>query len=278
MPTKSRREDTIIKRFLSGYGNLSWADADVEWPDKRRDAAVKAVATRKSDGKKLAIEHTIIEPFFKEKEDFAQFSAALLKIEEDKSLAVPGRWIQVFVPVGTLRNQHKPTARNAIVATIHEWLRTNRLSLPLGDSEHRCAITGTAASCSFEITLNIRAYASSGRYGIHIRRRQVENNLGYVIEKALRKKLPKLMQTTADARILLFERQHMNLYPKLMVDELESRKAQFPDLDCVEIWIVETMSYEKDSYLRFERYENGTLTRSLDFEGSKLLYAVSGQN
>jgi hypothetical protein len=31
------------------------------------------------------------------------------------------------------------------------------------------------------------------------------------------------------------------------------------------------MFYERDSYLRFERYEKGTLVGSLDFKGEKLL-------
>src|SRR5438270_12189261 len=111
MPTQSRREDLFVKQFLSAYEDRSWADADVEWLDKTHDSAVEARATRKSDGRTLAIEHTIIEPFEKDKEDFVQFKAAFLQIEEDESLLVPGRWIQVFVPVGIFRNQRKAAVR-----------------------------------------------------------------------------------------------------------------------------------------------------------------------
>ena len=76
MPTKSRREDTFIERFLSAYENGSWADAKICWLDKKIDGAVEALATRRSDGKTLAIEHTIIEPFVSDKEDFAFFKKA----------------------------------------------------------------------------------------------------------------------------------------------------------------------------------------------------------
>jgi hypothetical protein len=38
-----------------------------------------------------------------------------------------------------------------------------------------------------------------------------------------------------------------------------------------EIWILETMLYEGDSYLRFERFENDTLIGSLDVQGAELL-------
>lgn len=107
MPTKSRREDAFIERFLSAYENHSWADAEIDWLDKKSDGAIEARVTRISDGKTLAIEHTIIEPFVGDKEDFASFKAAFPRIEEDESLLVPGRWIRVFVPVGTLRYQRK---------------------------------------------------------------------------------------------------------------------------------------------------------------------------
>jgi hypothetical protein len=88
----------------------------------------------------------------------------------------------------------------------------------------------------------------------------MESNLGEVIDKALKQKLPKLARTRADKRILFLERRHMNLYPKSMLDEVEKRKSTCPNLARVdEIWILETMLHERDSYLRFERCENDTL-------------------
>jgi hypothetical protein len=105
MPTKLRRENTFIERFPSAYENHSWADAKIDWLDERIDGAVEAIATRQSDGKTLAIEHTIIQPFVGEKEDFAFFEAAFLKIQQDTTLPVPQRWIRVFIPVGILRGR-----------------------------------------------------------------------------------------------------------------------------------------------------------------------------
>jgi hypothetical protein len=63
MPTSSRREDAIVEAFLSRYEDGSWADARLEWLDKIMDGAVEVRATRSSDGKRVAVEHTIIEPF-----------------------------------------------------------------------------------------------------------------------------------------------------------------------------------------------------------------------
>ena len=56
-----------------------------------------------------------------------------------------------------------------------------------------------------------------------------------------------------------------------MLDEVEKRKATFPDLAAVNgTWIVEAMFYETHSSLRFEHYENGALVKSFDFQGTQL--------
>lgn len=272
MPTKSRRENTLIERFLSAYENYSWADANIDWLDEKTDGAVEALAIRKSDGKTLAVEHTIIEPFVSDKEDFAFFSNAFLGIEEDKTLVVPGRWIRMFIPVGALYGHRKQATRDAIVAAVRAWLTVNRISLPDGFSEHLCVITEIPAKPDFSIKLYFKVVALQGSGRLHVRRQQMDDNLDEVIEKALIKKLPKLVRTNADKRILFLERQHMNLYPNRMLEEIEKRKAAFPEFARIdEIWILETMLYERDSYLRFERYENGKLIASLDFQGAKLL-------
>lgn len=275
---EATREDPFIKLFLSAYEKGSWEAADLLKPDSidRTTPAVDQVATRKSDGKTLAIEHTLIEPFVQEKQDYASFSKSdFWSIEKDQSLIVPGIWMRVFVPVGTLRNQ-PPSARAAIVQSVHDWLKANRLSLPEGNSQHSCLINATPR----EITLTVRItplrrgdQAEPG--ALHVRRQQIDTNLGDVIEKALKKKLPKLVNTPADRHILLLERQHMNLLPESMLAEIESHRSLFPELAKVdEIWIVETIFYGTafgGTYLRFELYENGHLTSSYDFDDEKLL-------
>lgn len=282
MPTESPREGYLIGPFLSAYENGTWADAEVIKPDAidRKNPAVDQLATRRFDKKRLAIEHTIIEPFVGDKKDFALFKAAFLGIETDKSLLVPGRWIQVFVPVGTLQNRRKKVTRDAIVQSVHRWIKSNSPAFRDGTSQHRCVIAGVPGTPAFDITLTLKVVplqpgSAAGPGGLHVRRQQVESNLGEVIEKALSMKLPKLVNTEADMRILLLERQHMNLYPQDILDEIEKRRASFPALAHIdEIWIVETMFYGTafgGAYLRFERYENGIEITSFDFDGGKLL-------
>jgi len=274
------REDPFIKLFLSAYERDSWADADCKKPDAidRTKPAVDQIATRKSDGAVLAIEHTIIEPFIQDKEDFASFED-FLAIENDQTLAVHGLWFQVFVPVGTMRGR-PAAARAAIVRSVHEWIKANRLHLVEGSAQHPCPVAGIPSEPNLEIILTVkvtplRRGASAEAGVVHVRRQQVDNNLGDVIEKALKRKLPKLVNTPADKRILLLERQHMNLIPESMLDEIEKRRPAFPQLDNVdEIWIVETIFYGTafgGTYLRFEHYRNGEMVGSLDFKDQKLL-------
>ena len=175
-----------------------------------------------------------------------------------------------FIPIGALRGRKEE--QNTIVTAVHDWLRANRESLPDEISEHRCDIAGVSGRPSFSIALYTRVVAIPGKGALSVRRQQMEENLGDVIQKALTKKLPKLVKTAADQRILILERQHMNLYPARMLEEINKRKTAFPDLAKLdEIWIVETMFYERESYLRFERFVNGILAESLSFQGDKFL-------
>jgi len=245
------------------------ADAQIEWLDKTADGAVEARATRRSDRKTVAIEHTIVEPFVGDKGDFASF-APFLSIEKDKSLLVSGRWISVFIPIGTLRG-HKKDNRKVIVKAVHDWLKTNRVSLHDGFTEHPIDIS-LSKQMFLKLTFYTRVIAIPGNGALSVRRQQTEENLSDVIEKALKRKVPKLVKTEADKHILILERQHMNLYPGRIMEEVEKRRSIFRDMAKIdEIWIVETMFYERESYLRFERYVNGALVKSLDFQGDKFL-------
>jgi hypothetical protein len=68
----------------------------------------------------------------------------------------------------------------------------------------------------------------------------------------------------------------MNLLPENMLDEIEKRRALFPDLGRVdEVWIIETIFYGTafgGTYLRFELYgKNGDIIRSFDFNDGELI-------
>ena len=272
MPTSARPENQIIRLFVSAYENGSWNDAILTFPDGLDDGGIDGLAERK-DGARLAIEHTVVEPFVGDIADQTEMVPMFPSIENDDSLLIPGLWIRLFVPVGTLHLQ-KPRAREGIVRAIHDWLRKKRRSLPKGDSKHPCIIAGIPGKPDTEITLTVKVVDLPGDGKIHVRRQQVGDTFGDVIEKMLTKKLPKLAKTAASKRVLLLERQHMNLYPGRMLEEIEKRRGSFPDLAHIhEIWIAETIFYgtDFDSYIGFELYENGIAVRSYVFREHRLL-------
>jgi hypothetical protein len=182
-------------------------------------------------------------------------------------LAVPGRFIRVFVPVGALKGQPK-TVRDQIAKSVHNWIRSNRLTIANGLAKAQCAIAAVGGIPPFEITLTVKAIALKSPAGLqrgslHVRRQQVENSLHAVVERALKRKLPKLVNTHADKRILVLERQHPNLLPEMILEEIEKQRCLFEKLaDVDEIWILETFFYGTrfgGTYFRFERYEGSHL-------------------
>jgi hypothetical protein len=268
MPTEFRREHTLIEHFLSSYEHNSWAHCHCDWLEKKEDGAVEVLATR-SDGKTLAIEHTLIQPFVGDKKDFAYFRSSFLRIEEDKSLIVPERIIYVDIPIGSLQ---KGYSWNPVVTAVHEWLKANRLSLPEGQSQHTCPIGAIRNRKASDLNLQVRVVFSPGFAGAFMIRRYGEERLGEVVEGALRKKLPKLVKTDADKHILLFERDQFTLSELSIYDKIEERRAMFSDLAKVhEVWFAETVFYETDKYVRFELYDSGVLVQTLGFLDGRLI-------
>jgi hypothetical protein len=255
IPTKPRPEDVFIEAFLSAYEDLSWANADKDWVDRRIDGGVELLATRKSDGKTLAIEHTVAQPFVGEIEDYRVFfEPSFLKLEADKSLIVPDRWIQIFVPARTLEGHKKPEARAGIIQAVHDWIRKNRLTLADGQKEYPCSVIGVPGTADFEITLTVKAQDMPEHGQLNVRRQQMKNDFGEVIRAVMERKVTKLAAQPADKRVLILERQHMNLVPKQIMDEVRKQSVTFPQMASVdEVWILETTGYQPGGHFQFER-------------------------
>jgi hypothetical protein len=88
-------------------------------------------------------------------------------------------------------------------------------------------------------------------------------------------KLPKLVNTPATRRVLVLERRHMNLGPKQILHEIETRSASFPALSSVDhIWSVKTVFFATDfgrGHIRLELRKGHALTASYDFDGTQLM-------
>lgn len=271
MPAKlGRNEQTFIKLFVSAYENFAWANSEINPLDEYIDGAPEALITR-PDGQTMAIEHTLIEPFVGEKSDCAMFEKPFLKIENDKSLAVPNTGIIVYVPAGVLDRRSKAD-RNLIVESIHSWIEYNRLCLREGTHRYSCDIPGMP---SVTLTVKQRKFGLPLPNGgsLLVRRQQVKNDLHEVVEKALRRKLPKLINTNADRHVLFLERDQFSFEPDLIFTEIERQRPSFPLLNRVdEIWHVETTFYEQGGLIDFELRKNGKILASMAFENDILTW------
>ncbi|MGD1097175.1 MAG: hypothetical protein ABSB35_34960 [Bryobacteraceae bacterium] len=274
MPAKPGKDDEVfVKLFLSAYEDDSWADAEIIPLDQLIDGTVEALATGKSDGKTLAIKHTLIEPFMGDKRDFAAFKEVFLGIENDATLLVPDHGIVVYVPVGTLDGQ-RPAARRVIVEAVHAWIVANRLRLRQGQHEYACPVPGSAGKTDSVITLTVEftpPFRQKSPGMLSIRRQQVINDLDKVIAKALTNKLPKLIAAPATKRLLFLERDQFTFFPEQILDELERQKAAFPLLNDVdEFWILETVGYRPGGHLNFDLYKGQRIVASLTFHNGLL--------
>jgi hypothetical protein len=272
MPAKrGKREEVFITRFVSAYENFAWANyKKIEWLDTLNDGAVEALVTR-ADGLTMAIEHTLIEPFVGDKRDFDRFAKDFLRIEGDPSLAVPDAGITVYVPVGILDGKRQQAKRDEIVESIHSWIAKNRLHLLEGEHTYPCDVPGMkSVTLTVKRTKFGRSRSKPGT--VSIRRHQVVNDLDKVIEKALWRKLPKLVNTAADRHLLFLERDQFTFDPDLIFREIERQRPNFPYLERVdEIWHVETVGYAQADCLSFELRKDDRLLASMGFQGDELL-------
>jgi hypothetical protein len=93
------------------------------------------------------------------------------------------------------------------------------------------------------------------------------------VQKALKAKLPKLLKTKADIRILLLERNQWTLDEKEIHSEIEKRRSSTPELNEVDIWIVETVTASADrmkGYVEFKQYRNGRKVETFAFHNGAL--------
>jgi len=267
--TLGKDEQVFIELFVRAYENFAWVGSKIERLDEQIDGAVEALVTR-TDGQTMAIEHTLIEPFVGDKGDFAAFEREFLKIEDDRSLAVPDIGITVYVPVGILDGQ-KPAKRRAIVESIHFRIANNRLNLREDEHKYQCDVPGSPP-VTLTVERNKFGLPRHNPGSVLVRRQQVTNDLDKVIEKALRKKLPKLVNTKADRHVLFLERDQFTFNPDLIFAEIERQRSNFPSLESVdEIWHVETIGYRREGIVYFELPKGDQLLATISFQNDVLI-------
>jgi hypothetical protein len=209
MPVKSPpKERPLIEMFLSEYENGAWKTAVPDWIEERIDGAVEVIATR-ADGRSLAIEHTIVQPFAGEKADSNAFMQAFGRIEKNPDLAIPERDMTVVIPVAAIPKGYKWEEVGADLLT---WLKANHHVAPLeGESDHTVPV-GSSKLGPLNLAIKLQTMHFHGGRGITvISRGPMPKTLSEIVEAALQRKVPKLVKTVADKRVLLIERDQISL-------------------------------------------------------------------
>jgi hypothetical protein len=128
-------QDEVIRRFINRYNACQDAQFTItRWPDKEErnqracDAYAEALTVRP-----LAIEHTNIETFWRQKQDSARFVKVCGVLETELSAAFP-YVVNLFIPMFGIQ---AGTDWNGIRDTLRKWLLTQVSALPFGHTNHQ---------------------------------------------------------------------------------------------------------------------------------------------
>jgi hypothetical protein len=270
MPVKSPpKERPLIEMLLSAYEDDAWKGASLDWVEERQDGAVEVIAT-KVDGIKLALEHTLIQPFVGEKFDSEAFMKAFGRIERNPTLVLPERLLDVIIPVHAIPKDY---SWDGVGQDLLAWLIVNHAGAPKeGESEYTVPVGRTSKGGPFQLRITLRTTSPSGRAGnCLISRDKMPGNLRTVVEKALTTKLSKLVKTAADKRILLLERDQPGLGHSEIYREVVRLAPQFPDLAKIdEIWLANTSILASEGWAWFELMDGRGLVELLSFDNGVL--------
>lgn len=255
--------------FLSAYEIDAWKNASLDWVEETQDGAVEVIATR-PDGQRLALEHTLIQPFVGERFDSEAFIRAFGPIEKNPALVLPRRNLFVDIPVNAIPNGYN---WEEVGSDLLKWLMANHAGIPRdGEAVHAVPV-GKSSNGPLQLKILLRTMSGPGIAGnCLIRRGGMPEDLRTVVEKALRTKIPKLVQTAADRRILLLESEHVSLWDGRIYEEVAKSAPNFPDLAKVdEIWFANTSGFVGDAkWVIFSLWDGRGCVERLNFENGVL--------
>lgn len=244
------KDKQIVRLFLSGYAKKAGAAfPDIVYQDEvvRDRPAVDAIATDEF-GSRLAIEHTILQPFPRQKENL---NRSLERVFGPlKRQAVPGRNICVTVPDYSIK-QGQNWGRAA--EALRGWFEGAKSSFPLGWSYHIVVV----AELRLEIHMVGHCKAVGEQHScvsVMYWHPQMEEQFADAVAQSVERKVGKLVRTRADRRILLFERECATYsYGRLEI-VISSLVPRFPELERVdEIWLADSLLWEGYGEVDFHR-------------------------
>ena len=232
-------QDEIIRRFVKKYNDCQSTQFQItRWPDKEPQRSRACDAYAEASGiRPLAIEHTNVQSFHRQKQDSARFLKVCGTLETELKNAFSFD-VTLIIPTFGIETG---TNWNAIKNTLCEWLIANVESLPLGCSVHQ------VDRVSFPIT--IEKYEGSGFYVARWKPPDIDtkNELVQIVGTALDDKNDQLREYHANGAetILILESDDIAL-----VNPTKLYKAYLQASECIptpnidQVWLARTFDPE----------------------------------
>ncbi len=197
---RTQRDKLVIEHWITLYNRLTGSSYGVtNWLDSDSSRENVDALCADTDGRSLALEHTLIEPFANEKADAARFLRTLALLDNDPALCVKGYVCIASQSVGAI-----PTGIRwlDVQLTLKNDLAAVLPTLPEGSSK---VLVRLGNDVVLEVILSKRKMPDDpGRF---LTARLDPGQPGpELIRNALNRKLPKLAAAEADKRILLLEK------------------------------------------------------------------------
>jgi hypothetical protein len=133
-------------------------------------------------------------------------------------------------------------------------MRANHTSIPFGESDQMIMIGG-----SVPLKVKFKNEQSGSSDGdCWLARCDKPRGIDKIVEKAIKRKVPKLVRTQADKRILLLQREHISMGDTEILELIEKFAPDYPDIAKVdEIWFVNTSIMESEGWVYLSRLHHG---------------------
>jgi len=214
----------------------------VDYPDeKERNAKAVDVLLKSSSGE-IVLEHTRIESYPKQIEDWSQVRRLLKPLEGilKKKLPMPGHYELAIDVWGTKGAKRKDSIQKDLI----KWIKDTAPSLKLGSPETAPFHSKKAKpnGVPFEVTL-YRWPGNDGKFRVVLNAPdELADKRRERIRKALEEKCPKLQKAKGDKRtsILIFELDDISLGSHVSVGECLMEELPLRDDPPDEIYLVRT--------------------------------------
>jgi hypothetical protein len=236
-----RPDRVLVKHFLAHLERTRhqhWSSLD--FPEDRISSreAVQVIAMEDT-GRTTAIEHVPMEGLADSETDWHRFDEAFVPISRDVSLQVDHYHIDVTLSVNLARTAPE---LQVLAAGVRAWCARHLKTVPEGASNHVTIVTDTPLQIRVD---KVRCAGEPGR--LLILRAESPRHFETRIHEQLQRKLGKLVLTSADRHVLLFENSDGRWSAGQLRIELDAG-VEFPDLRRLdEIWMADTTRRSQDS-------------------------------